>query len=791
MTLYEKSLNTLELPTVLDMLAAEAASAPAKEQALALSPSDDIYEVRRRLEETTAARDMLVLKGAPGFSTIKDIRGSLARADMGGALSMRELLDIASILRTAREIKAYGSGERGEKSGLDYLFSSLQANRPLEERITSSILGDDEMADSASSELASIRRHMRVAGDKVRQSLQKIISSPYYQKFLQDPIITIRNERYVVPVKAENRAAIPGLVHDISSSGATLFVEPMTAVEANNEIRELLSREKNEIDRILHELSGEASACSADITCDFSTLVQLDLIFAKAKFSCALNCSDPEVSESGELVLKKARHPLLPKGTAVPIDIRLGGDFDTLVITGPNTGGKTVSLKTLGLLCAMAMCGLHIPTGDGSVVPVYKEILADIGDEQSIEQSLSTFSAHMTNIVGILEQCGGDSLLLFDELGAGTDPVEGAALATSIIEYARARGSRIAATTHYAELKIYAMTTPGVCNASCEFDVQTLRPTYRVLIGVPGKSNAFAISERLGLPGEIIEDAKNRVDSDSRDFEDVLQSLELTRQKMEQERAQTDALLLKAQDDAKKAEEYRDRLEKEREKAAQIARREADEIIEQARRTSDEIFKEMNEARKKASSDGGWQVYNDLKSSVRKKLNDAEDALRPVDDGAVDAAPPTRDPVAGDTVEILSVGTKAQVISVNPDGTVYLQAGIMKVTTKAADVRVIEDAAAKPQTPKGQSSFGGMHASVAPELDIRGMTADEAIPVMERYIDSAQLAKLNTVTIIHGKGTGALRTAVQQSLKKNRQVKSFRLGRYGEGEMGVTVVTLR
>lgn len=791
MALYEKSLKILELPAVLELLSQEAVSAGAKETAKALKPSADFHETKRRLLETTAAKSMMTTKGAPSFSGVKDVSSALSRANIGGMLNTRELLDIAGVLRSARTVQAYASDEKHARTEIDYLFSSLCADRGLEEKITNSIVGEDEIADSASSELSTIRRHMRIAGDKVRQSLQKIISSPAYAKALQEPIITMRNDRYVVPVKAEYKSSVPGLVHDISSSGATLFIEPMTAVNANNEIRELLAKEKNEIDRILMALSAEAASDADDILCDYNVLTALDLIFAKAKLSYKLDANEPELSENGMLILRHARHPLLPLKMAVPIDVRLGEEFDTLVITGPNTGGKTVTLKTMGLLCVMAQCGLHIPADYGSSVPIFEKVLADIGDEQSIEQSLSTFSSHMTNIVKILEECDSGSLLLFDELGAGTDPVEGAALAISVIEYARKMGARIAATTHYAELKVYATSSKGVQNASCEFDVETLKPTYKLLIGVPGKSNAFAISSRLGLPDEVIKDARNRIDADSANFEEVLEKLEHMRQQMEKEKREAERLRREAEENAEKSAKFRSESEKEREKSTQMARREANAIIEEARRAVDDIFDEINRLRKKASKDLDWQELNDLRANMRKKLNETEDTLDAKEE--IVLPPPSSRPVReGDTVEVLSIGTKAEVLSISPDRVLTLQAGIMKITANEEEVRLVENSTQKTvKTIQRQAEAKLRNLQVKPEIDLRGMTSEEAVSVMERFIDSAQLAKLNVVTIIHGKGTGALRAAVHQSLKRSRQVKSYRLGRYGEGEDGVTVVELR
>ncbi|MGM9521721.1 MAG: endonuclease MutS2 [Oscillospiraceae bacterium] len=789
MTLYEKSQHILELPAVLKLLSSMAVSSGAKEAAEQLTPTADRAEAERRLSETTDARDMMTLLGSPSFSGVRDVRSSLKRAGAGGMLNTRELMDIAGVLRSAREALSYASGDEKSGRSVDYLFSSLRANKYLEEKITNSIIGDNELSDAASPELADIRRAMRVAGDKVRQALQKIISSPAYAKVLQEPIITVKNGRYVVPVKAECKSSVPGLTHDISSSGATLFIEPMSAVKANNEIRELLAREEREIDRILMELSAEASDFSDDISTNYRVLTQLDLIFAKAKLSYKLNAVKPAISENGELELKKARHPLLKQDTAVPIDISLGGEFDTLVITGPNTGGKTVSLKTVGLLCLMAECGLHIPAGDGSVVPLFEKILADIGDEQSIEQSLSTFSSHMTNIVGILKECGEGSLVLFDELGAGTDPAEGAALAVAVIEYARSAGAHIAATTHYAELKIYAMTQSGVMNASCEFDVKTLKPTYRLLMGIPGKSNAFAISERLGLPEHIIEDARRRMDAGDADFEEALSRLEENRKESEQRRAETAALLQKAKADAEAAARERREAEEERRKFTKNARREAERILENAREAADEAFKDIERQRREAA-DNDWQRLNEAKSRIRRSLNEAESRVGPSEPEPKRVQESVRPARAGDVVEILSIGSKANVISVSPDGTLELQAGIMKINAKQCEVRVLEGEKIKVEraaTVSAPASSGSMK----PELDLRGMTAEEAVSMLERFIDTAQMRHINTVTIIHGKGTGVLRQAVQQCLKRSRQVKSFRLGRFGEGEAGVTIAEIK
>lgn len=792
MELYEKSLNTLELPSVLALLAEEAVSDSAKERARELRPSQSEFEIKKRLGETSAAKRMMTIKGSPSFSGVKDVRSSLSRADMGGVLNTRELLDVAAVLQTARLVRGYVGNDNIGKTDIDYLFYSLQANRFLEDKITGSITAEDEIADAASAELADIRRKIRAASARVREALQRIISSPTYAKALQEPIITTRSDRYVVPVKADHKGSVPGLVHDISSSGATLFIEPMAAVKANNELRELRGREKTEIERILAELSADCADHREDITQDFNTLVTLDFIFAKAKLSYRYDGEAPTISQK-ELYLRRARHPLLPKEAAVPIDVELGGEYDTLVITGPNTGGKTVSIKTMGLLSAMALCGLHIPASDGSSIPVFRAVLADIGDEQSIEQSLSTFSSHMTNIVRIIEDCGEDTLLLLDELGGGTDPTEGAALAMSVIEYARSMGSLVAATTHYAELKVYATNTPGVQNASCEFNVETLRPTYRLLVGIPGKSNAFAISARLGLPENIIEDARRRVGTESASFEATIEKLEQERRRMEKLSDEAEAKLREAEKSAERAAKLEEQLNSRLEKAEEKARKEAQSILEDARRTADSVFAELDDMKKKQNAEEDHRRVNEARAELRRRINESRQKLS--DAAAPEPEPetvPTREIRAGDTVMIRAMGIKAEVISVSPEKNLELQAGIMRVNAKPGEVYLLEnEKVKKPKAAGSVSSAQAGAARVGPELDIRGMMTDEAIPVVERYIDGAVMSKLTTVTIIHGKGTGALRAAVQDSLRHNRQVKKFRLGRYGEGETGVTVVELK
>ena len=787
--LFEKSIQTLELPKVLERLAEQAVTEEGKERCLALRPLTDADDVQRALDETSAAVQMTALRGSPSLSGVKPVAPSLQRAHMGGALNTRELLDIAAVLRAARSAKEYGEGEGDRaKTCIDHLFRSLTANRFLEEKITGSILGEDEIADAASPELASIRRHIRATASKVRDILNKLISSNQ-AKYLQEAIITQRNDRFVVPVKSEHKNDVPGLVHDVSSSGSTFFIEPMGVVKANNELKELQSREEKEIERILAELSADCAQFGEDIAQDYRLLIFLDVIFAKAQLSYRMRACAPKIAEKG-LYLRKARHPLLDPDKAVANDLMLGEDFDTLVITGPNTGGKTVTLKTIGLLTLMAQCGLHIPVGDDSRVRVFDRVLADVGDEQSIAQSLSTFSSHMVNIVGILKEADDRTLILFDELGAGTDPIEGAALAAAVIDSAREMGALVAATTHYAELKVYAMTTPGVENASCEFNVETLAPTYRLILGIPGKSNAFAISRRLGLPEYIIEKAAARLDAENVRFEDVLTKLDQQRQEMEKERTEAKRLKLEMEQSAAKAKEYRDKLEAERAKVVEKAQAEARSIIEEARAASDLAISELKELQKRKDLD--WQQVNDGRAQARHLLNEAEKNIGgPVQEP--EAPPPTRDAKAGDTVELVSMGTKATVLSVNKDGSLQLQAGILKISAKQSEVRVVEGETQSQKDVRKiiQRAERTLRSAAPREVDLRGMTTDEALVTLENFLDTAMLGKLETVTVIHGKGTGAVRNAVRTYLKRSRYVKSFRPGRYGEGEDGVTVVELK
>ena len=794
--LFDKSIRTLELPRVLQLLADQAVSVEGKERSLRLRPETETEEVLCLLDQTDAARTMIGLRGAPSFSGVKPVAEALSRADRGGSLNTRELLTIAGLLTAARRAKEYFNDKAEEKSAIDHLFLSLHGNRFLEEKIKRCIVDENTIADAASTELADIRRHMRQAQAKSRQILQKIISSPAYGKILQETIITQRDGRFVVPVKAEHKSELPGLIHDVSSTGATVFVEPMGVVQANNEYIELQSREQKEIERILAELSAEAAAHKDDIQWDYDAMVHLDMIFARGQLSYKMDGMRPEVRRDGAIRLRRARHPLLDPKKAVPIDMELGDTFDTLVITGPNTGGKTVSLKTLGLLTLMTQCGLHIPVADQSQISVYERVLADIGDEQSIEQSLSTFSAHMVNIVAILDEADRRSLVLFDELGAGTDPVEGAALAIAIIQQVRKMGAKVAATTHYAELKTFAMTTVGVENASCEFNVETLSPTYRLLIGIPGKSNAFAISKRLGLSDEVIEHAKVQMSGESVRFEDILTQLEAKRQALEKRELEADRLFRQREEDARKAREFREQMERAKENARGRGEAEAKRILRDARAAADQVFAELAEMRRAQAKAERTTNANEARAELKRKLNEAEEAVSKRDARQEPIPKPSRPIREGDLVEIPGVRQNAEVVSVGKDGTLQLKAGVLKMKAKADEVRLIEDderAAQKKSTAvKVRQGDRQLRTSASHELDIRGLESLEAESVVETFLSSAVMGKLETVTIIHGKGTGALRSAVHEILRKNKKiVKSFRLGVYGEGESGVTVVTLK
>ena len=789
--LYEKSLLKLELDQVLELLAQCAGSQMGKDSCMKLRPTSDLEDVQEMLNETTAASDLCTRKGNPSFAGVADVSASLERADRGGSLQPIELLRIAGVLRCTRNIKGY-CDEEEKATVLDPLFQALSPNKYLEDRISGAILSEDEIADNASPELADIRRKMRVQAAKVKDGLQKIISSPAYAKFLRDPIITIRDGRYVVPVKSEHKGDVPGLVHDVSSTGSTYFVEPMSAVNANNALRELELKEKKEIERILAELSAEAANHRENIDLNVKILTRLDVIFAKAKLGYRMRAWAPIMNDKGIIQLRNARHPLIDPKKVVPVSLHLGKDFDTMIITGPNTGGKTVTLKTIGLLTLMAECGLHIPAGDGSELSTFDAILADIGDEQSIAQSLSTFSSHMRTIVDVVNECDDRTLVLFDELGAGTDPAEGAALAVALIEFCRNMGSRVAATTHYAELKLYAMRTAGVINASCEFNVETLQPTYKLLIGIPGKSNAFAISRRLGLPEHILKEADDLVGKSDKDFEDVLSQLEQQRQQMESARREAERLKRETEKIKQQSEEYAAQLQKEKDKAMEAARKEAQHIIDEARAAANIASEELKALRKQLQDSADTSNINQRQADLRRNLNEVEERLRATQPQKERPAA-KRGILVGDTVELLKLGTKASVIAINKDGTYQLQAGILKMNAKADEIYLLEND--NPYKEKaGRPKHSGREMKLeahSNEVDLRGMDTVEAVCALGLYLDSAMRAKVNPVRIIHGKGTGAVRAAVHQELKRNKFIKSYRLGVYGEGEDGVTIAEFK
>ena len=784
----QKYMKTIELDKVLEMLAEKTACADAADFARNLIPVTEIEEVQQMLSETDTAYQMMARFGAPSFYGLQQIVNSLRRAQSGGVLNLAEFLSIAGVLRAMRGIVQWRKKSEGLQTILDWRFDCLTSNPYLEDKINQTVASEEEVADTASSALADIRRKMRHVSQKVREQLDNLIRSSSYQKYLQDQIVTMRGGRYVVPVKAQYRGEVPGLVHDTSSSGATLFIEPMSVVEANNEIRVLQSKEKDEIERILTELSAEVGQFADDIIVGYDAAVQLNVIFAKADLAYTMKATMPQLNQEGIIQFKQARHPLLNRDTVVPTDIVLGKEFDTLMITGPNTGGKTVTLKTIGLLSAMAMCGLMLPVAEGSQVSVFRHILVDIGDEQSIEQSLSTFSSHMTKIIRIIEQADDHSLVLLDELGAGTDPIEGAALAIAILEHLRKQGCKIAATTHYAELKEYALQTDGVENACCEFDVQTLRPTYRLLIGVPGRSNAFAISKRLGIEDSIIQRAKELVSAENTKFEDVVRSLEETRQKLEEEKAQAEALRLQAVKLNESAQEQKKRIEANAAKEIEIARRQASNLVARTRAQIDALMEEMDQLRKqksltpeqKAKLNQGIRALEDMADPVHKK--EKEDYVLP------------RPLKIGDTVLIFDIDKQATVIGLSKKSDqVEVQAGIMKTRVPLSNLRLMEQEKVKIPQPISRrgTRTDRAHAKVVRELDIRGQTAMEALLDVDNFIDAAVMAGVHQLSIIHGKGTGVLRAAVQQHLKKHPSVKSYRLGVFGEGESGVTIVELK
>lgn len=781
----DKNYRALELDKILEMVAKETTCEDGAALARSIEPVYTASEARRLLEETDAAFVLMAKFGAPSFYGMKNVTNALRRAQAGGGLGLRELLDIGGTLRAIRSLQQWHSKNAGMHTVLSPRFDILAPNKSLEEKIFTCIQSEEEVADAASPALATIRRKIRGAAVRVREQLDKLIHSQTHQKHLQEAIVTQRGGRYVVPVKAEFRGEVPGLVHDSSSSGATVFIEPMSVVELNNEIRVLRSDEQEEISRILLELSGEAGAFADPLIESYSYAVQLNVIFAKAQLAYRMKAVVPEIDEKGRTELHAARHPLIAKDKVVPTDITLGQDFDALIITGPNTGGKTVALKTLGLLTLMAMCGLMVPAGEGSRVPVYRHILADIGDEQSIEQSLSTFSAHMTNIIRILAVADGDSLVLLDELGAGTDPVEGAALATAIIEELRRKGVRLACTTHYAELKSYALQTDGVENACCEFDVESLRPTYRLLIGVPGKSNAFAISRRLGMEGRIVDRAGELVSQESSSFEQVIERLEERRREMENELEAARKAARQARESMRQTEAKQAEAGLRAKREVEQAREEAARIVQKTRQQADALLNELDELRRQKNK----SLSAEQKAKLRSGMRDLEASADPVRKQSREDYQLPRELKPGDTVLIFDIDKKASVLEAPKDGQVLVQAGILKTRVPVENLRLMEP---ERQKIKGRSVTKNVSApEAASSLDLRGMNVEEGLMEVDAFLDRAARSHLTQVTIIHGKGTGVLRAAVQKHLRRCPQVKGFRLGTFGEGESGVTVVEMK
>ena len=782
----DKNYRALELDKILETVAKEATCPDAAELARAIQPVYTAAEARHLLEETDAAFVLMAKFGAPSFYGLQNVTNALRRAQAGGGLGLPELLAVGATLRAIRSLKQWHEKSASVKNALTARFEILAPNKYLEEKIFTCIVSEEEVADAASPALAAIRRKIRAASVRAREQLDKLIRSTSHQKHLQEAIVTQRGGRYVVPVKAEYRGEIPGLVHDTSASGATVFIEPMSVVEANNEIRVLQSDEQDEIARILLELSGEAGEFADSIIDSYQYAVQLNLIFAKAQVAYRMKAVVPVIDESRRTVLHAARHPLIDKDQVVPTDISLGESFDALIITGPNTGGKTVSLKTIGLLTLMAMCGLMIPAGEGSRVAVYRHILADIGDEQSIEQSLSTFSAHMTNIIRILRVADSQSLVLLDELGAGTDPVEGAALATALIEELRRKGARLACTTHYAELKAYALETDGVENACCEFDVATLRPTYRLLIGVPGKSNAFAITRRLGMDGRIVDRAGELVSRENTAFEQVVGRLEESRRALEDQLEQAREEARKARESAKQSEEKLEEAERQAQKEMDRARQEAALIVQKTRQQADALLNELDELRRQKNK----ALSAEQKARLRAGMRDLEKASDPVRRRSNDGYVLPRELKVGDPVLIFDIDKEATVLEAPKDGQVLVQAGVIKTRVALSNLRLLTKTQQKKQLGRTVTrSVSTQEASTS--LDLRGQNVEEGLMEVDAFLDRASRMHLPQVIIIHGKGTGVLRAGVQKHLRKCPQVKSFRLGTYGEGESGVTIVELK
>ena len=790
----QKAYKALEYYKIINMLTDKASSSMGKEICRKLEPSTDIDEIRHMQTQTRDALTRLFQKGNISFGSVKDVRGSLKRLEIGSSLGIGELLAICSLLENTNRVKAYSRSERGDSlpDSLDGMFEALESLTPLTTEIRRCILSEDEISDDASSNLRQIRRNMKITGDRIHTQLSSLVNGSA-RNYLQDSVITMRNGRYCIPVKAEYKGQVPGMVHDQSSTGSTLFIEPMAIVKLNNDIRELELEEQKEIEVILSTLSQQTAEQTDSIHADLNIMVQLDVIFARASLAMDMNATEPIFNDEGRIRLKQARHPLIDKKKAVPIDIRLGDDFDLLVITGPNTGGKTVSLKTVGLLTLMGQSGLHIPTLDRSELALFEEVYADIGDEQSIEQSLSTFSSHMTNVVSFLKKANRHSLVLFDELGAGTDPTEGAALAIAILSHLHEQGIRTMATTHYSELKVYALSTSGVENACCEFDVETLRPTYRLLIGVPGKSNAFAISSKLGLPDYIIDKAKEQISEQDESFEDVLSSLESSRITIENERHEIEQYKQEIASLKSEMESKQEKLNEQRDRIIRQANEEAHAVLREAKEYADQTMKMFHKFQKDHVD---LSAVEKERQNLRKHMNKAEKGMTQ----KTAAKKPKKELTAkdislGDAVKVLSMNLKGTVSS-RPDnkGFLFVQMGIIRSKVHISDLELIDEA--EITTPTMQRTGAGKirmskAAHVSTEINLLGKTVDEAVAELDKYLDDAYIAHLKSVRIVHGKGTGALRKGVHNYLKRQKHVESFRLGEFGEGDAGVTIVEFK
>lgn len=798
-----KALKTLEYNKIIEQLAEYASTQIGKSLCLKLIPSCELDEIRQNQQETSDAVSRIRMKGSISFGGVKDVRDSLKRLEIGSSLSSSELLSISSLLTAAARAKAYGRREESElpDDSLDEMFRNLEPLTPINTEIKRCILSEEEISDDASPGLHKVRRSMRTINDRVHAQLNSILNSS--RSYLQDAVITMRDGRYCLPVKAEHKSQVPGMVHDQSSTGSTVFIEPMAVIRLNNELRELEIQEKREIEFVLAALSSQLVPDTETIETNLMILSKLDFIFAKAALSKHFNCSEPKFNNRHYIHIKDGRHPLLDPKKVVPVTIYLGDAFDLLIVTGPNTGGKTVSLKTIGLFTLMGQAGLHIPAFDGSELAVFHEVFADIGDEQSIEQSLSTFSAHMTNIVSILNQADSNSLCLFDELGAGTDPTEGAALAIAVLSFLHNMSCRTMATTHYSELKVFALTTEGVENACCEFDVETLRPTYRLLIGIPGKSNAFAISKKLGLPDFIIENAKNHIEQEDETFEDLLTHLEENRVTIEKERLEIASYKQEVEALKRNLEQKEAHFIEQREKLLNHAKEEAQTILQDAKDTADQTIRNIN----KLAKDSGFNKELEAeRSKLRQKINDVDKKLTLKKTSKPTKALSPKSLRIGDGVRVLSMNLKGTISSLpNSKGDLYVQMGILRSLVNINDLELLhESAISGPGIPKDgfsgsrKKGSGGSSSikmsksfSVSPEINLIGMTVDEAVPALDKYLDDAYLAHLPKVRVVHGRGTGALKAGIHKHLKRLNYIKDFRLGEFGEGDSGVTIVTFK